>query len=86
MTGPKWMGTAYPHPDDVREERWRRSMQTREGYEAMVHERADRDRLAPKVGEEAPDFEARRLSGDGLPFRLSRVRGRPVALVFGSYT
>src|SRR5687767_10523804 len=35
-------------------------------------------------GEPAPDFE--RQTTDGLLFRLSELRGRPVLLHFGSYT
>ena len=38
----------------------------------------------------APDFELERLSPEGRrtgqTFRLSSGRGRPVGLVFGSYT
>ena len=42
--------------------------------------------LAPKVGDLAPDFELREVSGKN-PVRLSDFRGsRPVALVFGSFT
>ena len=85
-----WLGTAYAHPDDVPPERWARSMQTRAEYERMVRERAERDRKAPKVGAPAPDFAIERLAADGTRpgglFRLSQTRGRPVALVFGSYT
>lgn len=45
-----------------------------------------REEQAPKVGEEAPDFELPVLHGDGESVRLSHLRGRPVALIFGSYT
>jgi hypothetical protein len=67
---------------------------TREEYEA----RRDKHRKyglelserAPDVGTMAPDFEVERLSASGArtdqTFRLSSVRGEPVALVFGSYT
>jgi hypothetical protein len=86
----RWLGTAYAHPDDVPAERWAQSMQTRTEYEAMVRERAERDRHAPKVGAPAPDFAIERLAPDGTRagemFRLSEMRGRPVAIVFGSYT
>lgn len=45
-----------------------------------------REERAPKVGEEAPDFELPLLHGDSKTVRLSDLRGRPVALIFGSYT
>jgi hypothetical protein len=65
-------------------------MQTRVEYEAMIRERAERDRHAPKVGVPAPDFAIEHSAPDGTRtgemFRLSEMRGRPVALVFGSYT
>ncbi len=47
---------------------------------------ARRDELAPKVGDEAPDFQLPILHAEGDTVRLSDLRGRPVALVFGSYT
>lgn len=44
------------------------------------------DRLAPKVGDQAPDFELVDATGDHR-VRLSDFRGRaPVALIFGSFT
>jgi hypothetical protein len=46
----------------------------------------DLDRLAPKAGELAPDFQLSDVNGE-ISVRLSDYRGRkPVALVFGSYT
>ena len=93
MTEAKWLGTAYPHPDSLPPERLKKMQltgETREQYEAMVRERALRDRTAPKAGEVAPDFEIERLTAagtrTGAMFRLSSTRGSPVALVFGSYT
>ena len=42
--------------------------------------------LAPKEGENVPDFELRDVNGKN-PVRLSDFRGqKPVALVFGSFT
>ena len=42
--------------------------------------------LAPKAGDEAPDFELRDANGK-YPVRLSDFRGKkPVALIFGSFT
>jgi hypothetical protein len=44
------------------------------------------DRLAPKVGDQAPDFELVDAAGERL-VRLSDFGGRaPVALIFGSFT
>jgi peroxiredoxin len=44
------------------------------------------DKLAPKVGDVAPDFELRNANGDN-PVRLSNYAGKkPVALIFGSFT
>ncbi len=40
---------------------------------------------APDVGAEAFDFDLRRLDGEGR-VRLSDHRGRPLGLIFGSYT
>jgi hypothetical protein len=94
MSDTKWLGTSYPPPESSPPERWEKLNLTREqyleDYEAMVRERALRDQAAPKVGEPAPDFEIERLSSvgkrTGEMFRLSSTRGKPVALVFGSYT
>ena len=90
MTDVKWLETSYAHPDDVPAAQWERIMMTREAYAAMVQERSERDKLAPKVGQLAPDFTAERLTPGGSRtgdfFRLSAALGKPVALVFGSYT
>ena len=40
---------------------------------------------APKVGDVAPDFELPAARGDGRA-RLSLMRGRPVVLIFRSFT
>jgi hypothetical protein len=59
---------------------------TPERMEAIRAAMAKRDELAPKVGDLAPDFELPLLHGDGRTVRLSTLCGRPVALIFGSYT
>ena len=41
---------------------------------------------APEAGDPAPDFDLALLNGDGQRVRLSALRGRPVGLIFGSYT
>lgn len=40
----------------------------------------------PEIGSEAPDFDLGVLDGDGARVRLRDLRGRPVGLIFGSYT
>ena len=49
-----------------------------------------REANVPNAGDTAPDFELERLDADGKRLgeyqRLSALQGRPVALVFGSYT
>ncbi len=52
---------------------------------ARTRERELREETTPKVGETAPDFELATLDGDAR-VRLSAHRGRPVGLIFGSYT
>jgi hypothetical protein len=53
---------------------------------AMMQFLAERETLAPAVGEEALDFTLPRIDS-GEAVRLSSFRGRkPVALIFGSYT
>ena len=56
---------------------------------------AAREEKVPKVGELAPDFVADVLGANelgagqhrtGEQVRLSELQGRPVGLVFGSYT
>ena len=44
------------------------------------------DKLAPKLGDLAPDFELYDSHGQN-PVRLSDFRGvKPIALIFGSFT
>lgn len=89
-----WLGTSYARPETLPAERWEKIGVAREqyleDYAAMVRERAQRDRAAPNVGEPAPDFEIDRLTPaggkSGERFRLASTCGKPVALVFGSYT
>ena len=61
-----------------------------EEYTAMRTERLEHEARAPALGDPAPDFELERLTPDGgrsgRTFRLFESRGRPLGLVFGSYT
>ena len=45
-----------------------------------------RNEMGPAEGTVAPDFDLPLLGGDGKRVRLSKLRERPVALIFGSYT
>ncbi|NKB58624.1 MAG: hypothetical protein GKS00_20035 [Alphaproteobacteria bacterium] len=81
---------SYPPPEELTDADFERMLLTRDSYTAMRDERVERERHAPRVGEPAPDFKVERLSGDGKRsgtyLRLSETKGRPVALIFGSYT
>jgi len=63
---------------------------SKEDFESIGARMSEREKRTPAVGSLAPDFELRRLGADGAlsdeKLRLSSLRGRPVALVFGSYT
>jgi hypothetical protein len=77
-------------PDKIPDHVWKRMNITREEFVAIQERQAEREKDLPPVGGEAPDFHLRRLTEDGKAteerVRLSGFRGRPVALVFGSYT
>jgi hypothetical protein len=84
---------AFPmpeNPDDLPAAVWKAMNLSREQYTGIRAYMIERDRRTPAVGDPAPDFEIERLSPEGKrtgkTFRLSETRGRPVALVFGSYT
>ena len=59
-------------------------------FEAHMATQKAREAIVPRVGDLAPDFVAERLDRKrkrtGEMVRLSALRGRPVALAFGSYT
>ncbi len=63
---------------------------TREGFTKRWAERLKLDESSPQVGEPAPDFELELLTPTGKRtgefFKLSSARGKPVGLMFGSYT
>ena len=85
--------TEISYPEDWRDippENWARMLLTPEQYNAMRAERLAREEIAPNVGEKAPDFTLERLSPDGKRsgemVKLSSELGKPVGLIFGSYT
>ncbi len=59
-------------------------------FEAHMAEEKARETIVPKVGTMAPDFVADVLDRDrkktGGQVQLSALRGKPVGIVFGSYT
>lgn len=77
-------------PDQIPEHLWKQMNITKEAFAKIQAEQERREALAPPVGSEAPDFELKRLDEKGVltesTLRLSDLRGRPVGLVFGSYT
>lgn len=62
------------------------SPMTGERFAQLQEAMAKREAHAPMVGDEAPDFQLPVLDGKGAKVRLSELRGKPVALIFGSYT
>ena len=62
----------------------------KEMMDRLIREREPIEQAAPQPGDQAPDFEAERLSADGSRtgemVRLSDLRGKPVALLFGNFT
>ncbi len=76
--------------DDIPDEMFEKMGITREAFGEIRTMMAAREAKTPAVGTLAPDFEIEQLSAEGRrtgeTFRLSKSRGRPVALVFGSYT
>ncbi len=63
---------------------------TAEEFQEYQENHKKRQAGVPEVGSEAPDFEAdvldRERKRTGETWRLSSSRGRPVGLVFGSFT
>jgi hypothetical protein len=63
---------------------------SKEDFEQIRKDMSEREQRTPAAGTAAPDFELRRLDANGAlseeTLRLSALRGRPVALLFGSYT
>ncbi len=81
---------SMPDFNKVTLEQWKKMGITKEQFLARREKARLSEEAAPKVGERAPDFDLKRMSPEGRlterRIRLSDLRGRPVALVFGSYT
>lgn len=65
-------------------------MITREDWADIRVKRNELEKGVPQVGDEAPDFNLEQIDFDGKRtgnfVSLSSLRGKPVALYFGSYT
>ena len=63
---------------------------TRDGMRAGYERRLQADKNAPRPGGVAPDFTLELLSATGArtgeSLSLSSLRGKPVGLIFGSFT
>jgi hypothetical protein len=63
---------------------------TRDGMRAGYQRRLEADRNSPHPGDVAPDFTLELLSAAGArtgeKLSLSSLRGKPVGLIFGSFT
>lgn len=79
-----------PNLEQLTDEQLEQMGLTREQLKENMAAMQEREKIAPAVGDEAPDFEIKRLDADGKltdeRVRLSDMRGKPVALIFGSYT
>jgi len=77
-------------PDQIPPEIWKQMNITRERFLEIMEAMQEREKGAPAVGSKAPGFALERLAADGRrageQVRLQDLRGRPVALLFGSYT
>ena len=71
-------------------EQWKRMGISQDEFLKRWQTRLERDLRSPSIGGPAPDFDLEILSSNGEltgeTFRLSSARGKPVGLVFGSYT
>ena len=76
--------------DETPEEMFEQYGITKEDYRIRQTKRLARANDAPKTGDPAPDFKLEKLTPSGGRTGeyclLGDLRGKPVALVFGSYT
>ena len=80
-----------PKPmEHLTDKEWEDAGFTRAQFENRWRARLERDRFAPETGSPAPDFILEVLTSEGKRsgelFQLSSLFGRPIGLVFGSYT
>jgi hypothetical protein len=62
----------------------------RDQFQALLDNNLERAKKAPAVGDAAPDFDLELVDGKGVRTgdtrQLSACLGKPIALIFGSYT
>ena len=79
-----------PNLEQLTDEQLEQMGLTREELKENLAQMEEREKIAPVIGDEAPDFSIKRLDANGKltdeRVRLSELRGKPVALIFGSYT
>ncbi len=81
------MTTEQQIPRDLPDEVLERLGLTRERFEQMQKDHAEREQRAPNVGDAAPGFTLPTLGDREETVSLADFRDeRPVALIFGSYT
>ena len=77
-------------PTPPSERYWDKWHISKDEYDRYIDAKKIRDKRVPKVGSIAPDFNIEKLDKKGQRtgemFQLSSTRGKPVAIVFGSFT
>ena len=77
-------------PDTVPAEMWEKMGISKDEFIQVMTRMKEREARTPAIGSVAADFELELLDASGARTgemrKLSSHRGRPVALVFGSYT
>lgn len=75
---------------EISDERLAKLNISREDYAEVKRVAYAREENVPQIGDMAPDFTLERLTEDGRQtgeyVSLASLRGKPVALYFGSYT
>ena len=84
-------GINLPEPmEQLTAEEWEAVGFSRTQFEDRWEDRLARDKMSPAVGSRAPDFQLEVLSSygkrTGTLLQLSSLFGKPIGLVFGSYT
>lgn len=86
MAGQDWR----PDLDKFTPTQWEQLGISREDLEKRLDQIDERDKASPDVGQTASGFTIKQLSSDGKLTEdlvsLSDLKGKPTALIFGSYT